>query len=501
VRKAVAAAAAVLALGAAAVAAVPLVERHVAERVKEEIEAPGLTTVEDVRVGLFDRSVTFTGLRARGPEGVSAASWSLSGLAWPLGELVRGHTPFEGWGPGQPLRARHVEMRDVRLSDGLRTWTAASLSADGLDLGRYDSDAGPSSGPFGGQSAVQDVIAGARVVGALAIERLEIADFGFSDVAGMASFSAASLRASGIDRGLLGAVLVSGLQVPGGTSAEPAFRLDEVEVRRLDLTRMLRAAAAPGWRPGRPLGRVNLEHGHAAGFGGGLMSRYGFALDRVTIDVVRDGGDVARTRSKVEGFVYSPPLRGLESIQARAVMAAMGLAQVRLDLDCQATEDRARGEARIERCVLAGPELAEIEFSAALEKADAGFWSALDGHDAAALSDSGVVLARARLVLADRGLIDKAFRGVALLSRQTAAQARQDFAREVRRFQPAGVLITEELTKLLDTAARFVEGGGTLTVQANPDPPFGVARIGYLMRPGPDLIDLLGITAMLEPRR
>ena len=53
-----------------------------------------------------------------------------------------------------------------------------------------------------------------------------------------------------------------------------------------------------------------------------------------------------------------------------------------------------------------------------LDKADAAFWSALDGEEAGDMSDSKVVLARAKLVVADRGLIDKAFRGAAMLSRQ-----------------------------------------------------------------------------------
>ena len=34
---------------------------------------------------------------------------------------------------------------------------------------------------------------------------------------------------------------------------------------------------------------------------------------------------------------------------------------------------------------------------------------------------------------------------------------RANLAQEVRRYQPPGVLITEDMTKLLDTVARFVE--------------------------------------------
>jgi len=493
VRKAVAAVAAAVALAGAAIAAVPLVEQRAAASIKREIEAPGLAEVEEVRVGLFDRSVTFTNLRSRGIEGISAGHWSLSGLAWPLGELLRGNTPFGGWGPGQPLRAQHLEMKDVRLGDGLRSLRLASLSVEGLDLERYDPDTGTSS--------AQELIGVARILQAVRLRRLDLAGFSFSDAMDGSRFAVASVALGDVDHGTFGTVQMSGLEVAGEAAGAPAFRLDEVQFTGLDFTRVLRSVSAPTWRPGRPTGRVNLVHGHASGFGGELMSRYGVSLGKVTTDATREAGGVLQTRSRVEGFVYAPPLRGLENIQARAVMAAMGLGEVRLDIDCAGTENRDRGEAQIGHCTLAGPDLAEIDLSARVEKGDAAFWSALDGGDMAAMMRSSVVLVKARLVLADKGLIDKAFRGAAVLSRRPADQARQSFAQEVRRFQPAGVLITDDLTKLLDTAARFVEKGGTLTIEANPDPPFGMAKVGYLMKPGPDLIDLLGITATLEPKR
>jgi hypothetical protein len=99
--------------------------------------------------------------------------------------------------------------------------------------------------------------------------------------------------------------------------------------------------------------------------------------------------------------------------------------------------------------------------------------------------------------LADRSLIERAFRALAATSGQPAATLRTQFAQEIRRYQPADVLITEDLTKLLDTVARFVEQGGTLVVEARPDPPFALERVGYLMTPGPDLVTTLGISARL----
>ena len=53
------------------------------------------------------------------------------------------------------------------------------------------------------------------------------------------------------------------------------------------------------------------------------------------------------------------------------------------------------------------------------------------------------------------------------------------------------------MTKLLDTVARFVERGGTLTLEARPDPPIDIARLEPLRKPGADLVSLLGLSATL----
>ena len=75
---------------------------------------------------------------------------------------------------------------------------------------------------------------------------------------------------------------------------------------------------------------------------------------------------------------------------------------------------------------------------------------------------------------------------------------RQAMAQEVRRYQPPGVLISEDMTKLLDTAARFVEIGGTLTLDLKPEQPLGMDKLGRLRTPGPDLVEMLGATASLR---
>jgi len=60
------------------------------------------------------------------------------------------------------------------------------------------------------------------------------------------------------------------------------------------------------------------------------------------------------------------------------------------------------------------------------------------------------------------------------------------------------VLISEAMTRLLDTVARFVERGGTLTVEAKPEPPLGIEGLWSLGRPGADLVRLLGLSASLS---
>ena len=42
--------------------------------------------------------------------------------------------------------------------------------------------------------------------------------------------------------------------------------------------------------------------------------------------------------------MLAPPLRGLEGLRMRMALQSMGLKDVKLDLDCSSTEDRAKGE-------------------------------------------------------------------------------------------------------------------------------------------------------------
>ena len=152
----------------------------------------------------------------------------------------------------------------------------------------------------------------------------------------------------------------------------------------------------------------------------------------------------------------------------------------------------------VDRCALSAPELGDVSFSMRLVQVDEPFWKAVDEGEAYALLGTKAGLSNAKLVVADRGLVERSLKAVATSSGRSLAEVRAEFAQEARRFQPPGVLITEELTKLLDTIARFIERGGTLTLEAKPDSPLGLDKVQSLRRPGPDLVSVLGLSATLS---
>jgi hypothetical protein len=186
----------------------------------------------------------------------------------------------------------------------------------------------------------------------------------------------------------------------------------------------------------------------------------------VSIETVRENDKVSRSRTSIDGFVLAPPMRGMESLRLRMALQAMGLKELRLGLDCAGTKDRGRREITI------------------------------DG-DPVALHDSKVGLASARLVLADRSLLERGLKAFATLTLQPVSAVRTNLVRDIRKYQPAGVLITPDMTQVLDTVARFVEQGGTLTLDARPDPPLALDRFDYLSSPGADLVSALALSATL----
>lgn len=490
-RKSVIAMIAVVVVAGAAVAAVPVIERHAAAGIRSEIERAGTAKVDEVSVGLLARRVTLLNLKSKSAvEELSVGRWEASGLAWPIGELLAGRTPLAGFRWGDPLQAARVELENVQMADKATggRWSMDALVIEDLDLARYDAR-------YDGMFRFAALTA--RAMGALTVRRLEQRNTRVTLPGTGETVGLGSVILDGYERGRIRKLAMAGTDIASGEGRPAQFSIAESTAAGIDLGRTILALSSDKWFPGAPSGRIQVEAAKATGFGGELFRRYGLSLGEVSFQTTHAGDKVSRTRTRVEGFVLAPPLRGLEGLSLRMALQSMGLKEVKAEFDCSGTEDQGKGELTIDRCALVGPGLGEIELSARIVNADAIFWNALDESDLLALQDSTAALGAARLVLADKSLLERGLRAFATMTGQPVATLRASWAREVRRYQPAGVLISLSMTQLLDTIARFVEQGGTLVVEAKPEPPVGFDRMEYLLNPGADLVSTLGLKATL----
>lgn len=482
---------AAIALVGVGAASVPVVERYAAGRIKAEIERDGATTVGGVEVGLLGRSIAITDLKSSREADVSISRWQASGLGWPLAELMQGRTPLAGLKWGDPLQADRLELRDLRIGnrEAGGTWKVESLVLEGLDLARFDaSDVGP-YGPL---------VLVARALGALQVRRLEQRGMVFAMPGSGDTFSVATIVVGRYEGGHMATIVAGDIEATAREGRTPLFKVADIAINGLDIGRSIAAFSSADWHPGISIGQVRVERGTATGFSGDTLARYGVSLASITLETVRESATVSRSRTRIDGFVLAPPLRSMEGLKLRLALQAMGLREIKLGFDCTGVEDRARGEITIDRCALSGPNLAEINLTGRIVGADEAFWQAIDDGDVAALYDSKAVLDSARLVLADASLLERGLKALSATTGQPASTTRANLARDIRRFQPAGVLITPTLTQLLDTVARFIEQGGTLTLDARPEPPLAMDRIDYLMSPGADLVEALGLKATLS---
>jgi hypothetical protein len=491
VRKSVIALIAVAVLAGAAAAAVPLIERHAAAGIKSEIERAGTAKVDEVRVSLLSRRIMLVNLVSKGPaEELNIGRWEASGLAWPIGELLVGRTPLAGFRWGDPLRAGRIELENVAMADKATggRWNMDALLIEGFDLARYDANY---DGTF------RFAVLTARALGALSVRRLEQRNTRVTLPGSGETVALGSVVLEGYERGRIARLAMDGTGIAMGEGQPAQFSIAETKATKVDLGRTIAAMSSDNWFPGAPSGRVQVETAKATGFGGELFKRYGISLGEVSFQTAHVRDKVSRTLTQVEGFVLAPSLRGLEGLSLRMTLQSMGLKEVKAAFDCSGTEDQGKGELTIDRCALVSPGLGEIELSARIVNADATFWNALDESDLLALQDSTAALGEARLVLTDKSLLERGLRAFATLTGQPVATLRANWAREVRRYQPAGVLISQSMTQLMDTIARFVEQGGTLVVEAKPEPPVGFDRLEYLLNPGADLVSTLGLKATL----
>jgi hypothetical protein len=488
VRKSLIAVVALVVLAGAAVAAVPILEQHAAAQIKTAMELDGSTKVGTVEVGLFRRSIALGDLRfvGNGMKG-SVKRTEATGLAWPLGELLRGRTPFAGWTWGDPLQADHVEVKDLAITDplGEGRWSAQALAIDGLDLARFD-------GSNGGQFAT--TVLTARALAALEMRRLAATKVmtalpGTGDTIGTAH-----LTVEHYDRGRIETLSLEGNEATAKDAKTPLYKLDRITARKVDWSQPLAAMSAASGVPGASIGRIHADDFSVTGFGGEMFSNLGVSLKAITLQTEREGAQTSRSRLRVEGFVYSPPF-SLPNAQARLALTGMGLTEVKLDLDCASSEDRQKSEFQFGPCKLLGAGLGEIETSGRIVHADPPFWRAVDNGDSAALGQSKAALGSAKLVLVDKSLLERGLKLLSVFGQKPVAETRRSLAKEIRDYQPPDVMISQDLTRFLDTVARFVEQGGTLTVEAKPDPPVELGELQSLGRPGADVVGALGLTA------
>lgn len=487
-RKALVVVGAVVALIGIGAAAIPFAEDVAARRLKEGLAREGVQA-ETVKVSFLDRNIRLSGV-AGGPNAeLAIADWEASGLAWPLDELLRGRVPFAGLSWGDPLHVARLHMRDFRLAqpDVGGSWTIGELTATGVELPRYDA---VYEGPHRSEAMI------ARLLGALTVGRLEQGTVAHQTFDGTV-YSAATIVLDGYEHGLMKSLEVKGFETRAANARAATLSVAEVAAAGVDLRRPIRIASSLDWEPGTPIGRVPVAKARLSGFGGDLLGRYGVSLGSVASETTRESADVSRSRTTVEGFVLAPSLRSVEALGTMMVLQAMNLKEVRLGFSCDTVDDHARRQFRVQDCALSAPGLAELSLAASVVDADEEFWRAIDETDIFALLGTKAALASAKLVVADKSLLQRALQAKATFGGQTMPAERAALAAEIRRYQPPDVLITHDMSKLQDTIARFVEQGGTLTIEAKPQPALGFEKLDYLLKPGADLVSALGLVATL----
>ena len=189
-------------------------------------------------------------------------------------------------------------------------------------------------------------------MGALSMRRLEERNTLFALPGTGDTFGAASVVVERYERGRIASLTIGSLEAAAKEGQAPLYKVADIKATGVDLGREIAALSADTWRPGAPTGRVHVDNISASGFGGEMLARYGISLGGVSLETVREGDKISRSRTRVEGFVLAPPLRSLEGLQMRVALQTMGLKEVKADLDCAGTDDRSKGEFSLDRCAL-----------------------------------------------------------------------------------------------------------------------------------------------------
>jgi len=473
---------------------IPSIERHLVAQLRGQLERAGATRIDRLEIGLLARRVEIDGLNLVAGAGngteVALTRARVSGLEWPIRELLAGRTPFRGWRPGDPFIAANVEIENLQVADpiiatGVRV---RRLVAEGVNLARFE----PARGGTDWMESAAGPVDIARALRALALARLEITTLLLSQTGVGETLSVDRFTVAGWRQGRVADFAVDAFVARAGGNAAEVVRVERVSLREGEMTLMLDYLDPVGASEQSP--PLRWLASTFEGFSGTALSDNGLALTRVSTKGSRDGDARYRWNSRVEGAGFRPVAGTFIGDAAAESFRGLGISELAVDVDCGAMEDRVAGKFDLERCGVDIRGLATIGLSFGLEGLDASFWEAYDWGDYGLLLTSKGAVNRITLSLRDQSLLDRALRLAAGGMGMPAQLARATIAQQVRRFQPSGVLITQEMTAIADTVARFVERGGELVFEAKPDPPFAFERWDYLLSPGPDLVSALGLS-------
>src|SRR6202000_1946907 len=145
--------------------------------------------------------------------------------------LVRGRTPLSGLQLGDPLRAAHLELSDVRIVADDVSWTIGSPAIHGLNLERYDTT---------GIGPMQFSALSMRIAAALSVRKFQKKQAVYVAPVTGDGFAISAFTVENFDRGRIGSMMLAGLEATPKAAAAPAFTLAEFKVAGLDLTRPLK---------------------------------------------------------------------------------------------------------------------------------------------------------------------------------------------------------------------------------------------------------------------
>lgn len=460
---------------------VPFLEDQSALRIKETVDRSGSHTVGSVDVSLLARRVTFHDMRNRNAPDFAIGRMQVSGLAWPLGDLLSGRLPYADYRPGDPLRADRIQIDDARFSTAIEQTTIKSMTIDAVDLGGYDGAVHELSKD---PDVMQNAALQARLLAGLSMGKVQMTQFTHS-VKNLHDVRSDRISMDRVDHGRVGSFTASNMTfvTPGNEGVDVA----EFKVTDLDFRRLLKNTSSPSLGLFGPVGHADVGSMYLAGFGGKFLSRYGLALDGIGFTSTEEGPGESRNQFRVDGLVFTLPREANDMGPMAKLMQQAGLKELKIGLDCRFSSSRPKAILSFERCALAGPAIGEVDFTASLVEVDKAFWKAFDEYEPAFMNGSGISVDSARLRVMDRGIVDFSLKAMSI--------SRSDAAREIRRFQPPSVLISQDMTALLDTVAGFVEKGGVLTIDANPDSPIALNASRRLFTRGADLMSMLGLSA------